>query len=222
MVSGTNSRWQNNYISAANTLMDSLFGQGNWLLANILNSSTWNQAISASAQRWSTTLRNGGDIWIAEGGPGDFTAAVMRSIESTVRECSWQARIHVIQHSVTNEANTGRQQNEQRNNDLAYVQANTDYVKIDDGNGPNGTADLHANNATTAQNSTFVNLALSGSSSVEWQAGFQFLGPGTDSNAPVGNSGGKLDFSDTVELLHILQVPTSRVGDWNDFAREFF
>ena len=222
VVSGTNSRWQNNFIDASDTLMDSLFGQGGWQKANILNDTTWMQAMAASAQRWSETLSNGGDLWIAEGGPADFTSAVLRSIESTVRSCSWEDRIHVIQHSATNETNTGRLLNDQRTDDLDYVRANTDYRKIDDGNAPNGTADLHANNATTAQNSTFIDLALSGASRVEWQAGFQFLGPGTDSNAPVGNSGGKLDFSDTVELLYILGVPTSQVSDWNDFAREYF
>ena len=222
VVSGTNSRWQNNFIDASDTLMDSLFGQGGWQKANILNDNTWMQAMAASAQRWSETLSNGGDLWIAEGGPADFTSAVLRSMESTVRSCSWEDRIHVIQHSATNETNTGRLLNDQRTDDLDYVRANTDYRKIDDGNAPNGTADLHANNATTAQNSTFIDLALSGASRVEWQAGFQFLGPGTDSNAPVGNSGGKLDFSDTVELLYILGVPTSQVSDWNDFAREYF
>ena len=222
VVSGTNSRWQNNFIDTSDTLMDSLFGQGGWQKANILNDNTWMQAIAASALRWSETLSNGGDLWIAEGGPADFTSAVLRSIESTVRDCNWEARIHVIQHSATNETNTGRLLDDQRTDDLAYVRANTDYHKIDDGNAPNGTADLHANNATTAQNSAFIDLALSGASRVEWQAGFQFLGPGTDSNAPVGNSGGKLDFSDTVELLHILQVPTTQVSDWNDFAREYF
>ena len=218
VVSGTNSRWQNNFIDTSDTLTDSLFGQGGWQKANILNDNTWMQAIAASALRWSETLSNGGDLWIAEGGPADFTSAVLRSIESTVRDCNWEARIHVIQHSATNETNTGRLLDDQRTDDLAYVRANTDYHKIDDGNAPNGTADLHANNATTAQNSAFIDLALSGASRVEWQAGFQFLGPGTDSNAPVGNSGGKLDFSDTVELLHILQVPTTQVSDWNDFA----
>ena len=222
VVAGTNSRWQNNFIDTTDILMDSLFGQGGWQKAIILNDTTWTQAMIASAQRWSETLGNGGDVWIAEGGPADFTSAVLRSIESTVNSCDWQARIHVIQHSVTNETNTGRLQNDQRTNDLAYVQANTDYRRIDDGNVLNATADLHANDATTAQNSNFVNQALSGDSRVDWQAGFQFLGPGTDSNSPVGGSGGKLDFSDTVELLHILQVPTEQVSDWNDFAREYF
>ena len=222
IVAGTNSRWQNNYIDAADTLMNSLFDQGIWSKANILNDDTWSQAIASSSLKWSETLNNGGDIWIAEGGPSDFTSAVLMSMESRIHSCNWQSRIHVIQHSAINESNTGRLQNDQRTNDLAYVRSSTDYINIDDGNALNATADLHANNATTAENSTFVNLALSGEYQVHWQAGFQFLGPGTDSNSPVENASGKLDFSSTVELLHILQVPVLQVSDWDDFAQKFF
>ena len=222
IVAGTNSRWQNNYIDAADTLMNSLFDQGIWSKANILNDDTWSQAIASSSLKWSETLNNGGDIWIAEGGPSDFTSAVLMSMESRIHSCNWQSRIHVIQHSAINESNTGRLQNDQRTNDLAYVRSSTDYINIDNGNALNATADLHANNATTAENSTFVNLALSGEYQVHWQAGFQFLGPGTDSNSPVENASGKLDFSSTVELLHILQVPVLQVSDWDDFAQKFF
>ena len=222
VVSGTNSVWQNNYIGAADGLLDSVFGQGNWQKANILNRTQWNTAVVASGQRWTDTLSQGGDVWIAEGGPGDFTADVLRSIQQQSNECNWKNRIHLIQHSTTNETNTGRSRNDDRDNDLAYTRSNTHYVKIADGNSPNATADLYANNNTQAQNATFVNQALNSSSRRYWQAGFNFLGPGTDGDAPVGRQGGKLDFSDTVELLHILGVPTSQVRNWTDFARNYF
>ena len=83
----------------------------------------------------------------------------------------------------------------------------TNYIRIDDGNQPdNGTADLE----TRGNPDDFIDAAFSSLWAVQWQAAFDYLDPDA-----------KLDFSDTVEVLYILDVPLSRVSDWVDFADEF-
>ena len=216
VVSGTNSLWQNRYLPGADALMNQVYGDGRWTRANILDTASFNAAAAASTNRWLQTLNNGGEIWVAEGGPGDFTRRVLQAVKNSVSDCVAMTKIHIVQHSATNELNTGRDVDESRNNDLAFIQANTDYIKIDDGNRTNSTADLHANDNREADNRDFINQALSSRWSSEWQAAFEFLAPGIDVRS------GKLDFSDTVELLHILNVPLSDVADWDDFADRFF
>ena len=70
----------------------------------------------------------------------------------------------------------------------------------------NATADLNI------KSDSFVNRARSSSRyGSAWNAAFAYLNPNT-----------KLDFSDTVELLHILGVPKSRVANVNEFGNEYF
>jgi len=84
----------------------------------------------------------------------------------------------------------------------------TNYIRIDDGNQPNNdTADLE----TRSNPQGFIEDALDSQWGEAWEAAFDFLNPAN-----------RLDFSDTVEALHILDVPLSRVRDWNDFGDEFF
>ena len=208
VVGGTNSISQNNYLPGADALMNQIYGDGRWTQANVLDSSGRNAAILASTNRWLQTLNNGGQVWVAEGGPSDFTHSVLQAVKDSVSDCDAATRIHVVQHSDTNELNTGQ--------DLAYIQTITDYVRIDDGNDANSTADLHAENNSQADNIGFINQALGSRWSSEWQTAFEFLPPGTDTIP------GKLDFSDTVELLHILNVPVNEVTDWSEFADRFF
>ncbi len=49
------------------------------------------------------TLANQGDIWIADAGQSDFTAALIKSIQSDLPEIIISQRIHVVQHSDWNE-----------------------------------------------------------------------------------------------------------------------
>ena len=50
-----------------------------------------------------TTLADQGDIWIAEAGQSDFTAALVKAVQSDIPEISVSQRIHVVQHSDWNE-----------------------------------------------------------------------------------------------------------------------
>jgi len=146
----------------------------------------WQSAVNATASRWLNTLLNGGDIWIAEGGQSDFTSDVVRRIKTTNPGINTNNRIHVIQHSIWNE-----QMSDQ--GDLNYSRANTDYVKIDDGNGANATADLNQ------KSTSFVALARASQYGAAWNSAFQYLNPNN-------------------ELLHILGVGRNIVATVNDFG----
>ena len=79
------------------------------------------------------TLKNNGDIWIADAGQSDFSAKLIRMLNNDMPEINTKERIHVVQHSDWNEEVTTPE-------DLAFVKANSDYHKIPDGNAVgNGT-----------------------------------------------------------------------------------
>jgi len=158
-------------------------------------------AVNAAVNRWTSVLAAGGSVWVAEGGQSDFTAEVVRRINSNHSEFVTSQRIHVIQHSGWNEDHA-------RAEDLNYTRNNTRYVKIADGNDPNTTADFRFESHI---NGKFVARAKASSYSAEWAAAFNYLTPEE-----------KLDFSDTVELMHILGLGTNVIRDINDFADYFF
>lgn len=181
------------YVPASEGLMNDIWGQ-NWLDAHNNRSSSVQQA----ATRWAGTLASGGDVWIAEGGPSDFTAAVVRLIQQRYPEFQTRSRIHLVQHSDWNEDHALRE-------DLNFVRSNTNYIKIADGNEPNSTADFRG----YSQN--FVDRARASQYSAVWNTAFAYLNPSE-----------KLDFSDTVEVLYILGIGRSQIADADDFASVFF
>ena len=180
------------YVPAAEQVMRQAWGT-DWLNAH----SNYQSSVNATSSRWVNTLLNGGDIWVAEGGQADFTSDVVRHIKNTNPGINTNNRIHVVQHSLWNE-----QQSDQ--GDLNYARANTDYIRIADGNGVNATADLNQKSAS------FVALARASQHGAAWNAAFQYLNPDN-----------KLDFSDTVELLHILGIGKDRIATVNDFGAVF-
>ena len=152
-------------------------------------------SVAAAARMWSETISNGGTVYVAEGGPSDFTAAVVRELPDAQR-----SSVTVVQHSDFNTRET-------LDSSLDFLQDVTNYIRIDDGNQPNnGTADLETRSNTVG----FIDAALSSIWAEQWQAAFDYLDPNN-----------RLDFSDTVEALFILDVPLSRVSDTSDFADEF-
>ncbi len=79
------------------------------------------------------TLKNDGDIWIAEAGQSDFSAALVKAIQAALPGLNTTERIHIVQHSNWNEEVTSPES-------LDFVKKNTDYQKISDGNAVgNGT-----------------------------------------------------------------------------------
>lgn len=112
----------------ANELFEMSFGS-NWSDAH----TDFDKALLEVYEIASKTLEAGGDVWVAECGQSDFTAAVVEKINSQHPEIDTKEHFHVIQHSEWN-------QNSAAPEKLAYVRESTDYHKIPDGNATgNGT-----------------------------------------------------------------------------------
>jgi hypothetical protein len=163
-------------------------------------------AVSESANRWASVLANGGSVWVAEGGQSDVTADIVRRIAMQYPNLNRQ-RIHVIQHSA---GSTAYNEKFTASNNLSYLKSTTSYQAIPNGNaGGNGTADLNM------QSDYFVRTARSGRFASEWNAGFAYLKP----DCATRTENCKLDFSDTVELLYIVNDQRTRTVD--DFANNY-
>ena len=74
-----------------------------------------------------STLANQGDIWIADAGQSDFSAELIKAIQSDLPEINISQRIHVVQHSDWNEEVTSP-------GNLEFLKKTIDYLKIPDGN----------------------------------------------------------------------------------------
>ena len=153
-------------------------------------------SVAASASAWAATVSNGGDVWVAEGGPSDFTGRVLRRLGSEFPSVD-RKKVHVVQHS------TGFNQGNTSSANLSLIRSEADYITIPDGNsGGNGSADL--NN----RSSSFVNSARQSQFASAWEAAFDYLNPAQ-----------RLDFSDTVELLYLIGDDETQTVD--DFARTY-
>ena len=112
----------------ANDLFELAFG-GNWTDAhdNLI------PALKKVKKIVKKTLKNDGDIWIAEAGQSDFSAELIKAIQHDFPEIDLSKRIHLVQHSEWNEEVTSPES-------LKFVKENIDYQKIPDGNAVgNGT-----------------------------------------------------------------------------------
>ena len=154
-------------------------------------------ALDLAAAKWLSVLRAGGSVFVAEGGQSDFTADVVRQLRSELGSSYTSSKITVVQHSDWNERMT-------TDADLAYVRQYTNYQRIEDGNVPNSTADFRIENATEIQRQLAAGPYAQG-----WALARQAFGGG-----PL------LDFSDTVELLHILGL-TSTIQTQQQFIDTF-
>ncbi len=188
----------NTYRESSEVVMDAVWGPGNWVNAD----ENWSAAVQATADRWETTLESCGDIWIAEGGQSDFSADVVRELQDRMPDLETTERIHLVQHSNWNEIHA-------LDADLAFVRAETDYISIPDGNsGGNGTADFNDQN----YDGPFIAAALSSPNAAGFEAAFDYYSPENE----------RLDFSDTVELMEILDINTNEVNNIEDFVDRFF
>ena len=103
-------------------LFEAAFGD-NWSDAH----SDFERALKEVTLITTNTLERGGNIWIADAGQSDFSAALIRNIKFTIPKIETKSRINVVQHSDWNESVTA-------SDNLSYVKANTSYHKIPDGN----------------------------------------------------------------------------------------
>ena len=154
------------------------------------------QSVRTAVQRWAQVLSNGGDVWVAEGGPADFTARVLESLESQFPSLNLK-KVHVVQHSA------GNAFNENHSIRIGLVKRLANYRVIPNGNrGGNGSANLNK------KSSFFVGAARQSQFANEWNAAFEYLDPDQ-----------RLDFSDTVELLFLINDDSTKTVD--DFARRY-
>ncbi|MBX2822378.1 MAG: hypothetical protein KTR29_21970 [Rhodothermaceae bacterium] len=106
----------------ANELFDAAFGR-NWSDAH----ADFDRAVEEVSNLVTLTILDGGDVWIAEAGQSDFSAAVIKTVESRLPGDDAASRVHIVQHSEWNEGSTAPE-------NLAYVRTNATYYKIPDGN----------------------------------------------------------------------------------------
>ena len=142
------------------------------------------------------TLANQGDIWIAEAGQSDFSAALVKALQADLPELNASERIHVVQHSDWNEEVPSP-------GSLDFVKKNTTYHKIPDGNAVgNGTPGFRSPDYTNWKDkNTDPKLAKI------WQLAIDL---GNKYNGKEGRynneaiAAGGLDFSDLSEVCWIL------------------
>lgn len=151
------------------------------------------------ANRIEETLINGGTVHIAEGGPSDFTAEVIRLLQSRGVQASNLKRIRVVQHS----AGSGAwNQDQTSGNNLALIKSSATWVPIANGNvGGNGTADFQEP-ASSSMCQRFMSSASSTRYASQWAWAYSTIG---DTR--------KCDQSDSVELLYILNDTNTRTFD---------
>lgn len=142
-----------------------------------------------------TTLSGQGDIWIADAGQSDFTAAVIKAIADEHPEPALKQRIHVVQHSTWNEEVTSPEK-------LQYVKNQADYHKIPDGNAVgNGTPGFRTP-AYTQWKTQITDPELLKIWQLAVEIGLQYNGKeGRYNNEAVAAKG--LDFSDLSEVCWI-------------------
>ncbi|NQY80815.1 MAG: hypothetical protein HRT47_10930 [Candidatus Caenarcaniphilales bacterium] len=146
---------------------------------------------------------NDGNIYVAEGGQADRTLAAAKYVKNQGGDPS---RITVIQHSNWNINNYGDGVLEE------LLALGVKHIKIEDGNSNNKTADLNTSNKENSSVvNDFVQKALASDWSQAWAAAFDYYSPNH-----------RVDFSDTVEALHILGVAKSEVANITDFADKYF
>jgi hypothetical protein len=155
-------------------------------------------------------IENGGDIWIAEAGQSDVSAALVRLIREYYPFVRTKDRIHLVQHSFWNESVTTP-------SDFEFVREYTDYTKIPDGNGyGNGTPGFKTNDGVwwtkLPEFESIWNIwkeagRLSDANNIV--AGYN--------NEAIGLGG--FDFSDTAELCWIFGF--DRLTGVDDFFQEF-
>jgi hypothetical protein len=142
------------------------------------------------------TLANQGDIWIADAGQSDFTAALVKGLQADLPGLNASQRIHVVQHSDWNEEVTAP-------SSLEFVKKNTAYHKIPDGNAVgNGTPGFR-----TADYTNWKDKITDPKLIAIWQLAIDL---GNKYNGKEGRynneaiAAGGLDFSDLSEVCWIL------------------
>jgi len=188
-VSGTYGRNAASFNPASDAVMDAVWNDvGGWLAAH----DRPEESRVTLARRWMRVLRSGGDVWVKEGGQSDLTADVISIVRRYAPNVDMHSRVHVVQHSDWNEDQASPAA-------LDYVKMHIDYIRIRDAN-----AYLNAEGGNAAFEAAARNHPAFGRI---WRAAFMYYDPGV-----------RLDFSDTGELMRILNLGEI---DFEEFRARF-
>jgi len=189
-----------------NPLFQLAFGE-NWTDAH----ENYDNAVKQVTVIIKATLANQGDVWIADAGQSDFTAGLIKAVQSDLPEVITSQRIHVVQHADWNEEVTAPA-------NLKFVKENTDYHKIPDGNAVgNGTPGFRSSDYTLLKNK----IANSKLTDI-WQLAIEISNEYNGKEGRYNNSAiaaGGLDFSDLAEVCWILGLQDIR--DTEQFFHQY-
>ncbi|RPD95954.1 hypothetical protein EGM88_10820 [Aureibaculum marinum] len=176
-----------------NKLFKLAFGN-NWTDAN----KNFKNAIKQVKMIAIKTLKDGGDIWIAEAGQSDFTAELIKAIRLELPQLNSKDRIHVVQHSDWNEKVTSKES-------LQFVKKHINYHKIADGNVVgNGTPGFRTPEYTYWKKNIKTKKLIK-----IWQLAIEISNKYNGKDGRYNNeaiSAGGLDFSDLSEVCWILGI----------------
>lgn len=189
-----------------NPLFQLAFGD-NWSDAH----ENYDKAVEQVKGKIKATLANQGDIWIADAGQSDFTASLIKAVQSDLPEVNISQRIHVVQHADWNEEVTATE-------NLKFVKENADYHKIPDGNAVgNGTPGFRTPDYTLLKNK-IANPELVDIWQLAIEISNEYNGKeGRYHNAAIAAGG--LDFSDLAEVCWILGLLDIR--DTEQFFKQY-
>lgn len=201
-VSGTYGMQAGLYVPP-NKLCKLAFGT-NWSDAD----ADFENAVNEVTTKAIAIIKNGGAIWIAEGGQSDFSAALLKAIKKQLPQFESQKRYHIVQHSDWNEETTTP-------SSLSYVKSNAHYQKIPDGNAKgNGTPGFRADDNITLE------LFLNAKMLPIWQLAIALANTYNGEEGRYLNTSmkaGGLDFSDFSEVCWILGI--SEFKDQTDYFK---
>ncbi len=157
------------------------------------------------------TLDKKGDVWIADAGQSDFSAALVKAIRADQPDLKTVERIHIVQHSSWNEKVTSSEA-------LSFVKKNAHYQKIPDGNATgNGTPGFRSEEKIDLEGYLTAPNVLA-----TWQLAIQLSDQYNGQEDRYLNqaiAAGGLDFSDFSEVCWILGLKD--IEDGNDFFRRY-
>ena len=171
----------------------------------------WQLALKEVKTKAITTLKDKGEIWIADAGQSDFSADLVKELQTELSNLEFLKRIHIVQHSDWNEKVTSPEK-------LAFVKAEVDYQKIPDGNVmSNGTPGFRTpeykqweSNLKDERLKEIWKLAVA--------IGIEYNGKDGRYNNEAIAAGG-LDFSDISEVCWILGIQD--IKDTSEFFELF-
>ncbi len=186
------------FIPTAIPAYHKLFGKENEGWTNAYKD--WPASVNRAKRRVKVVLDNGGKVFVAEAGQSDFTHDVMKGlIDDGMAAGIIKKNVIVVQHSEWNERHTNEDKFE-------WIDKNTIYEKIDDGNSSNNKTPGYRN-----KNRKWLNRAKSNSNPNKfakeiWIEADKICDefPASYENPAIEEGG--VDFSDAVEFWWIFEI----------------